>query len=295
MSDRTLTPSAAAANLPTEGVVDCLGLHWAAGTLEAVRERLVLEEPLAVEIAYERAEMPVCKLLSVTMRTPGDDEDLAVGFLYCESVIDRAGDVVGGELLPENSRGEKISTWRARLAQPPRGKDVERVSRGIITSAACGLCGRTTLSGLRLAPETPAGALFPITGEEVLSLPGKLRKLQRIYPDTGGSHGAGLFGQEGQPLAVREDVGRHNAVDKVIGSALRGGIPTAGNTLVLSGRAGFELVQKAAAAGVALVVAVGAPSSLAVQLARESAITLVGFAREGRFNVYAHSGRLIRP
>jgi FdhD protein len=132
------------------------------------------------------------------------------------------------------------------------------------------------------------------SGEDIAALPGKLRELQRIYPETGGCHGAGLFDEAGSPLVVREDVGRHNAVDKVIGAALRGGTPTAGRTLVLSGRAGFELIQKAAAAGISLVVAVGAPSSLAVRLARDSAMTLVGFARDGRFNVYANSGRLIR-
>jgi FdhD protein len=273
--------------------VDCPGIRWTGGELSAVRERLVVEEPLAIEIAYERAGQAVLKVLSVTMRTPGDDAELALGFLYCESLIDRAADVLGGELLGENARGKKIPTWRARLAHPPRTQAIERVSRGIITSAACGLCGRTSLEGLRMRGAAGTPAAPAITGEAVLSLPSKLRGLQRIYPETGACHGAGLFDEAGEPLFVREDVGRHNAVDKVVGAALEGGVPMAGATLVLSGRAGFELVQKAAAAGIALVVAVGAPSSLAVQLARDTSITLVGFARDGRFNIYSQSGRLI--
>jgi FdhD protein len=293
MSNRALAQAAPASSAAGQAV-DCPGLRWAGGTQAVVRERVVVEEPLAVEIAYDRAGQAVLKVLSVTMRTPGDDAELALGFLYCESLIDRASDVLGGELLAENARGEKVPTWRVRLAQPPRNQSVERVSRGFITSAACGLCGRTSLEGLRLrsAPDSAAGP--PISGGTVLSLPGKLRALQRIYPETGGCHGAGLFDDAGEALIVREDVGRHNAVDKVVGAALQAGIPTAGATLVLSGRAGFELIQKAAAAGVSLVVAVGAPSSLAAQLARDTGITLAGFARDGRFNIYSQSGRLIR-
>jgi FdhD protein len=274
--------------------VDCPGIRWAGGSQCAVSERLVVEEPLAVEIAYERAGQSVLKVLSVTMRTPGDEAELALGFLYCESIIERAADVLGGELLGENARGEKIPTWRARLAQPPRNQAIERVSRGIITSAACGLCGRTSLEGLRMRAGAGGTAAPAIPGKTVLLLPSKLRALQRVYPETGACHGAGLFDEAGEPLFVREDVGRHNAVDKVVGAALHGGLPTAGATIVLSGRAGFELVQKAAAAGIALVVAVGAPSSLAVQLARDTAITLVGFARDGHFNIYSQSGRLIK-
>jgi FdhD protein len=293
MSNRALAPRTPAAAGPGPAA-ECPGLRWAGGILSPVLERLVVEEPLAVEIAYERLGQAVRRVLSVTMRTPGEDADLALGFLYCEGLVDRAEDVTGGELLGENARGERIPTWRVGLAQPPRAQEMERVSRGIITSAACGLCGRTSLEGLRMAraPGPPGGR--EASGEDIAALPGKLRELQRIYPETGGCHGAGLFDEAGSPLVVREDVGRHNAVDKVIGAALRGGTPTAGGTLVLSGRAGFELIQKAAAAGISLVVAVGAPSSLAVQLARDSAMTLVGFARDGRFNVYANSGRLIR-
>jgi FdhD protein len=292
MSNRALAPVNPAFPAASQAV-DCVGLRWTSGRHSAVSERVVVEEPLAIEIAYERAGQAVLKVLSVTMRTPGDDAELALGFLFCESLIDRAADALGGELLGENARGEKIPTWRVRLAHPPRNQTVERVSRGIITSAACGLCGRTSLEGLRLraAPDPAVGP--PVSGEAVLSLPSKLRALQKVYPETGACHGAGLFDAAGEPLFVREDVGRHNAVDKVVGASLLGGISATGATLVLSGRAGFELVQKAAAAGVALVVAVGAPSSLAVQLARDTGITLVGFARDGRFNVYSHSGRLI--
>ena len=292
MSNRALAP-ASPAPPAAPGAVDCAGLKWAAGAQSAALERVVIEEPLAVEIAYERLGRPVVRILSVTMRTPGDDDELALGFLYCESIVDRAADVLGGELLGENSRGEKVPTWRVRLALPPGNQAIERVSRGIITSAACGLCGRTSLEGLRLrAAPGPAGRP-PIAGEAVLAMPGKLRGLQKVYPETGGCHGAGLFDEAGEPLLVREDVGRHNAVDKVVGAALRGAVPMVGATLVLSGRAGFELVQKAAAAGVSLVVAVGAPSSLAVQLARDAGITLAGFARDGRFNLYSQAGRLI--
>lgn len=292
MSMRAPTPTTP--EPPPVDRLDCAGLRWEKGAQSAVRERLVVEEALAIEIRYERLGQEVRKVLSVTMRTPGEDADLALGFLYCESVIDRAEDVLGGEFLDENVRGEKIPTWSVRLAHPPRGKDVERVSRGIITSAACGLCGRTSLEGLRMAPATGSVASAAISGGTLLSLTGKLRQRQDIYPETGGCHGAGLFDEAGEMLVVREDVGRHNAVDKVVGAALRNAIPTAGRTLVLSGRAGFELIQKAAASGIALVVAVGAPSSLAVRLARDAGITLAGFAREGRFNIYSQSGRLIR-
>ena len=294
MSNSPLEPTRRDEPGPAGATAGCPGLRWEGGRLEAVEERVVVEAPLAIEIAYERMGREVARVLSVTMRTPGEDPELALGFLYCEGLIDRAADVVGGELLGENCRGQKIPTWRVRLGRPPRSEEVERVSRGIITSAACGVCGRTSLEGLRAARAPGTAAVPDVPGEEVAALPGRLRQLQSCYPGTGGCHGAGLFDEGGAALVVREDVGRHNAVDKVIGAALRGGIATQGRTLVLSGRAGFELVQKAAAAGISLVVAVGAPSTLAVTLAAQSAITLVGFARNGKFNVYSQCGRLVR-
>ncbi len=295
MSNRALAPREPSGpegpDLPQ--AADCAAMRWADGVLTPVRERLVEEEPLAVEIRYARSGQEVRKLLSVTMRTPGDDADLALGFLYCESLIEGPADVLGWESLAENARGERIATWSVRLAAPPRAQGVERVSRGLLTSAACGLCGRTSLEGLRVsAPGAPAYAPA-IPGALLLELPERLRQLQMLYPETGACHGAGLFDASGVPLVVREDVGRHNAVDKVIGAALRAGVTLPGQTLVLSGRAGFELVQKAAAAGISLVVSVGAPSALAVRLATQASITLAGFARNGRFNLYTQAGRLV--
>ena len=289
MSNRALEPIASAS--PRPGVADCAALRWEKGLLGPAHERVVLEEPLAIEIGYTKAGQRVRRELAVTMRPPGDEEDLATGFLYGEGLIGSADEVVSGQLLSENSRGERIPTWCAVLSAPPPADGIERVSRGVITSAACGICGRTSLRGLR-APARPDGPPpAPITGAAVLALASGLARLQEIYPETGGCHGAGLFDASGEPLLVREDVGRHNAVDKVVGAALRRDIDMRGASLVLSGRAGFELIQKAAAAGVALVVSVGAPSSLAVQMAREASLTLAGFTRSGKFNVYSVAGR----
>jgi FdhD protein len=271
--------------------MDCPSLRWGEQGLKPAPERVAVEAPLAIEIAYDRAGQRVFRLLAVTMRTPGEDEDLALGFLYCEGLIDGAADVVGGEALEKNSRGEKIVTWRAHLARPP-AEELLRVSRGFITSSACGLCGRNTLEGLRLRAPQGREPEISLDGRKIADMPDRLRQGQEMFSETGGCHGAGLFDPDGEALLVREDVGRHNAVDKIVGAALKGGVSTAGRVLVLSGRAGFELVQKAAAAGLAAVVAVGAPSSLAVALAEDADLTLIGFTREGRFNVYAHPERL---
>jgi FdhD protein len=276
----------------TDPACDSPSLHWTSTDgWSSVSERLVVEAPLAIEIAYERQGQEVRKVLAVTMRTPGSDEELAIGFLFSEGLIGGLEDVTGGAAAAENSRGEAIATWRVRLARAP-GEELQRVSRGLITSSACGLCGRSTLEGLPLggAGAVPLGE--PLTCEAILALPGELRRLQKTFDETGGCHGAALFDAKGPLLLAREDVGRHNAVDKLIGAALLRGIPAAGKILALSGRASFELVQKAAAAGIAAVVAVGAPSSLAVTIAHETGITLIGFTRGNRFNVYAHAARL---
>lgn len=265
-------------------------LHWSDREFSRRDETVAEERPLAIEVAYERGGQRVRKLLGVTMRTPGHDEELALGFLHAEGVVAGATDATAFRALAESSRGEKLDCMVVELSHPP-AEDLTRVSRSLLTSSACGLCGRAGLAGLPLGGGG-GGSRSLWDPALVAELPEKLRRSQAQFERTGGTHGAALADPSGRLLVVREDVGRHNAADKVIGAALRGGIPPAGKGLVLSGRASFELVQKAAAAGIELVVAVGAPSSLAVQLARETSITLAAFTRAGRFNVYAHADRL---
>jgi FdhD protein len=272
------------------GITESPSLHWSAAGARPVAEQLAAEAPLAIEIAYRRGEQAVRRLLAVTMRTPGSDEELALGFLHGEGLIRRLDEVAGGRAADQTVRGETLPTWIVELAQPPR-EALERVSRSLLTSSACGFCGRPSLEGLPVGSVAADGqlrwdpALLPC-------LPEQLRQRQPLFLATGGSHGAGLATAAGAIDLIREDVGRHNAVDKLIGAALLAGLPLAERALVLSGRASFELLQKASAAGIGLVIAVGAPSSLAVDLAHQSGITLIGFARDRRFNVYTHAGRI---
>ena len=285
-------PRIAADSLDEDAIRASPSLHWSRSDgWSRVTEKIATEAPLTIEIAYERAGQEVRKLLAVTMRTPGHDEELAIGFLFSEGLITHPGEVDGGGPDGENVRGEKISTWRVRLVRPPR-EDLQRVSRGLLTSSACGLCGRSSLEGLPQRRVARDVNLPPLPAELIASLPEKLRGQQAVFFVTGGSHGAALCDWHGTVNLGREDVGRHNAVDKLIGAALRAGLTFGEKILVLSGRASFELIQKAAAAGIPVVVAVGAPSTLAVNLANAAGITLIGFTRDTRFNVYANADRL---
>lgn len=270
-------------------------LHWTrADGWSSVEETLAVEAPLAIELAYERNGQEVRKVLAVTMRTPGRDAELALGFLFAEGLIASPADVLASTADTTNARGEAIATQRLHLARAPRD-DLQRVSRSLLTSSACGLCGRVSLDGLPLRRAERRDGEPAFACETVARLPGALRHAQPVFDASGGSHGAALCDASGALRLAREDVGRHNAVDKLVGTALQQGVSFADKLLVLSGRASFELLQKAAAAGLPLVAAVGAPSSLAVTLAHAAGITLVGFTREGRFNVYTHADRLVFP
>lgn len=294
----SIVPIAATGPVPESAAVPETGatvpvpsLRWSAGLLSRRDELAAEERPLALEIAYPRGSQSVRRLLAITMRTPGEDEDLAVGFLHAEGIVERADDVAGVAVIAETSRGEKLDTCLVQLARPPP-EDLTRVSRSLITSSACGLCGRPGLAGLPLG-HAPDGFAARWAPETIARLPEALRAAQTQFERTGGCHGAALADTRGALLVVREDVGRHNAADKVIGAGLRAGLPLAGAALVLSGRASFELVQKAAAAGIEVVAAVGAPSAFAVRLANECGIALAAFARDGRFNLYSHASRLM--
>jgi FdhD protein len=275
---------------PRPQAPEVLTSRWSRGRWEEVGDRLAAEEPLQLLIDGSP--------LSIVMRTPGHDVELALGLLWAERVVTDLGHVREVRISAEAGESETALPVRADLIESNQ-VDVRlaaaggrRPERSFVSSSACGVCGATTVESLVLdfAP-VPAGPAVP--PELLADLAGRLRERQRLFDQTGGLHAAGLFDGTGELVELREDVGRHNAVDKVVGRALLDGrLPLAGHLLVVSGRGGYEIVQKAVAAGIPLVAAVGAPSSLAVATARRFGLTLVGFLRGGRFNVYSAPERL---
>ena len=250
-------------------------------------ETLVVEEPL--EIRIDGA--PV----TVTMRTPGSDVELAQGFLLTEGVIAGRDDVAtarycrGADEGGTNSYNVLDVTLRPGVPAP----EVD-ITRNFYTTSSCGVCGKASLDAVRLASRhSPGDDPSSVTTAALAAMPTQLRSAQKVFASTGGLHAAGLFGMDGEMLVVREDIGRHNAVDKVIGWALESGrVPLAGTVLLVSGRASFELTQKAAMAGIPVLAAVSAPSSLAVDLATQSGLTLVAFLRGDSMNVYSRPDRI---
>jgi FdhD protein len=258
------------------------------GTSAASRpDTLAVEEPLEIRVDGTS--------VSVTMRTPGDDFDLAIGHLLTEGVIAAAADVRQAmHCLDEDENGSPTYNVVDITLAPGTAVDTSRSERSGYTTSACGVCGKTSIDAIttksRYAVAQDPVRLSPGV---VAALPDALREQQKVFDRTGGLHAAGLFTSDGALLSVREDVGRHNAVDKVVGWAGREGLlPLAGHVLVVSGRASFELTQKAVMAGIPVLAAVSAPSSLAVELAQESGLTLVGFVRPPRLTVYSGGHRL---
>ncbi|MGW1742207.1 formate dehydrogenase accessory sulfurtransferase FdhD [Nocardia sp. NPDC001965] len=246
-------------------------------------DTLAVEEPLEIRIRGES--------LTVTMRTPGHDIDLVHGFLFGETLIAGAADIHSARYCAgtDDEGRNTYNVLDVGLHAP-----IVLPDRPFLTTGACGLCGRTALDEIRMRTRYPLPRPEPLLGAELLAaLPDRLRSHQSVFDATGGLHAAGLFTAAGEVLAVREDIGRHNAVDKVIGWALRENrIPGSDLVLVVSGRASFELVQKAVLAGVPVLAAVSAPSSLAVDLAEESGLTLAGFVRGQTLNIYSHPERI---
>ncbi len=250
-------------------------------------DTLTVEEPLEIRVGG--------RALSVTMRTPGDDFDLAAGFLTGEGVIRSAADLTAirycaGATVDGGNTYNVLDVSLAPGVAPPDPS----VERNFYTTSSCGLCGKASLDAVRTKTRWEVAAdPFSLAPSTLTGLPDELRAAQRIFDRTGGLHAAGLFDADGQLLCLREDVGRHNAVDKVVGWAVRDGrLPLSGTALMVSGRASFELVQKAVMAGIPLLAAVSAPSSLAVDLAGEMGLTLVGFLRGTSMNVYTRADRL---
>ena len=232
--------------------------------------------------------------LSITMRSPGSDLDLATGFLFTEGIIDDVGQIlsINAESV-EDSSGNSSDQVTIRL-RPEVAIDPGRIRRNFYTNSSCGVCGKVAIGAIEIRPPRAMRQSGPqFQADVIYRLPEVLRRAQDAFDRTGGIHAAALFSPEGALLGLREDVGRHNAVDKLIGFALRDGTVPVGDSLILvSGRAGFELVQKSAMAAIPILAAVGAPSSLAVEVAQRFGMTLVGFLREQRFNIYSGQWRI---
>jgi FdhD protein len=263
------------------------------GALETERsDTLAVEEPL--EIRLRTPEAPRATPFVVTMRTPGEDEELAAGLLFAEGVIDCCADVLSLE-RPADPRIDPALRDNVIVAslRPEAFARGESLGRRTVMGSSCGVCGKTSIENVVPAGRPPLEGDFHISPEVLLALPGRLREKQSVFAETGGLHAAALFSAGGQLRALREDIGRHNAVDKLVGFfLLRDELPLADSALMVSGRAGFEIVQKAFAAGVPVLASVSAPSSLAAELAETAGLTLVGFLRDRRFNVYTHPGRI---
>lgn len=258
------------------------------GKVRSRSDQLATEEPLEIRLVSPQ------KTVAVTMRTPGADFELTAGFLYSEGVVSRREDIdrISYCVDPDVDGEQRYNIVNVKLKEG-LSPDLQPLERHFFTTSACGVCGKASLEALRLrgCPVILEGP--EVSAEVIYSLPEQLRAAQRVFSTTGGLHAAALFDTQGQLLSVREDVGRHNALDKLVGSAvLSDQLPLNNHIVMVSGRSSFEILQKCLTAGVPIVCAVSAPSSLAVALAREFGITLVGFLRGERFNVYAGRERL---
>jgi FdhD protein len=258
--------------------------EWDDGKLRRKDDQLAAEEPLEIRVGNDP--------LSVTMRTPGHDLELAAGFLFTEGLVQRREQILAlAPAKPKNSASPG-NVVQAELA-PESAPDFEKMRRHFFAASSCGICGKASIDSVRSRLLKAPNPDFRLDPELLLKLPDALRSSQEVFRRTGGLHAAALFNPAGALLVLREDIGRHNAVDKVIGWALlQDRVPLSNSVLLVSGRGGFEIVQKAIVAGVPVVASVSAPSSLAVQLARELRLTLIGFLRGRRFVIYAGEERI---
>lgn len=272
--------------MPTVAEIDVS--RYVQGTTTIEKDTLAVEEPLGIYLQYGPQSSATTQSVSVTMRTPGADKELSVGFLFTEGIICDPAQVTEAR---EGVFGENTALVKLSEEAKPVLRNAER---NFYTTSSCGVCGKTSIDAIRVTSQFASLQDDILTRPDVLlRLPQLLREQQETFNSTGGLHASALFTSEGKFVSLKEDVGRHNALDKLIGEAfLTQKLPLSSSILLLSGRASFELLQKAIMAGIRIVAAIGAPSSLAVELAEEHDVTLVGFLRDARFNVYTHSRRI---
>ena len=278
------------------GVIKCQMTRILEGQSTLNWDTLAVEEALEIRIEFGESKR-IQKSISITMRTPGHDRELAVGFLFTEGLLHNSLDLIEVKACGPNAKEKTYSnTIKASLSKDTK-IDLDKLQRHFYTSSSCGVCGKTSIEALkvqnRFTQAEQSVSEFIVSPDLIQSLPLKLRKAQEIFSLTGGLHASGLFTANGELLILREDVGRHNALDKLIGYGfLHNLLPFNQHILLVSGRLSFELVQKAALAGIKMTVAIGAPSSLALELAIEMKMTLIGFLKPERFNIYSGDGRL---
>ena len=262
--------------------------------IAVLEDVLSIEEPLEIRLKYIQNNEVYNQVISVTMRTPGNDMELALGFLFTEGIISSYEAIQEVNHLEKNCALQKKNSIQVVL-NDGFTPHLLQSDRNFYTTSSCGVCGKSSIESIKTVSPFKSSnkPKFDISSSVLYQLPQKLRAAQSDFANTGGIHASGLFSKEGELLLLQEDVGRHNALDKLIGQAFaKGLLPLNQHILLLSGRISFELVQKAAMAGISIVVAIGAPSSLAVELAQEFDMTLIGFLNENRFNIY-HSATII--
>lgn len=262
---------------------------------EKVSEVVAIEEPLEIQLEFGERESRQLKSISITMRTPDADAELALGFLYTEGVIRDGMDVNRVVACGEHHNDEcgiaRVSSKTANVVKVELAPEVTvnaaALQRNFYTTSSCGVCGKASLQALRSVCPPRTINRLNVPAEVLYEIPSRLNNAQELFQETGGNHASALFGSDGSLRRIREDVGRHNAVDKLIGAAiLEDSLPLRDSLLLLSGRTSFELMQKAIMAGIPIVASIGAPSSLAVEIAKEFDVTLVGFLRQNHFNIY---------
>lgn len=278
-------------------VVEVSITRYKNGAITNDADMLAAEEPLEIRISYGALANRKTKSIAVTMRTPGNDIELSLGFLFTEGIIQSRRQIIQADYIAHAKTRESRENIVQVLLQESVEVGIEKLQRNFYTTSSCGVCGKESIDAVKLECPVYPSKKIRVSKDKIVLLPLQLRKEQNLFESTGGIHAAALFSLDGTLLLLREDVGRHNALDKLIGAALfsivKNTIDLTECILLLSGRASFELLQKAAMAGISVVCSVGAPSSLAVQTAKDFGITLVGFLKEDRFNIYSGIERII--
>ena len=270
-------------------------LKFKSKNLREVDDQVSIEEPLEIIIKYKEKENWIENTISITMRTPGDDEDLVRGFLFNERVIEKIDYIENIELAGEPVGKYKLKNKAVVTINNSENIDIDKIKRNFLTNSSCGVCGKTSLDSLEIIKKDKIVKSFPkIKYETIMKSPNMLRQNQSEFSKTGGIHASGLFKFSGDIIAVKEDVGRHNALDKLIGFVLKKELlDNSSQFLTCSGRLNFDLVQKALMANIGVLIGVGAPTSLAIDLAYKFDMTLIGFVKEDSFNIYSNKERII--